>query len=101
MWDALLRQQIRIKAGRRVEHSVTIVDSQSLKTVSKGGSADIRVKERKHHIASDAMGLLLGAEPVWLKHAGAQTLPVAHLQVASQALDCGKNLCLAESIKKI
>ena len=48
MWDALLRQQIRIKAGRRFEHSVTIIDSQSLKTVSKGGSADMtQTKESK------------------------------------------------------
>ena len=42
----------------------------------------------------------MGAEHVWLGHAGDQALPAAHLQGASQALDCGKNLRLAESIEK-
>jgi len=36
-----------------------------------------------------------------MEHAGDQALPAAHLQGASQALDCGKNLCLAESIEKV
>ena len=51
MWDvllALLRQQVRAKAGRRTKPSVTIIDSQSVKTVSKGGSADMtQAKESK------------------------------------------------------
>ncbi|MDG9699493.1 IS5 family transposase [Ottowia cancrivicina] len=60
---ALLRQQVRAKAGRQARPSTAIIDSQSVKTVSKGGSADMtagkRVKGRKRHIASDTMGLLL------------------------------------------
>ena len=38
---ALLRQQVRAKAGRRSKPSVAIIDSQSVKAVSKGGSADM------------------------------------------------------------
>ena len=45
VWDvllALLRQQVRAKP------SVAIIDSQSVKTVSKGGSADMtQAKESK------------------------------------------------------
>ena len=39
--NALLRQQVHAKAGRRAKLSVVIIDSQSVKTVSKGGSADM------------------------------------------------------------
>ena len=42
IWDALLRQQVRAKP------SVAIIDSQSLKTVSKEGSTDMtQAKESK------------------------------------------------------
>ena len=52
MWDvllALLRQQVRAKAGRRARPSAAaIIDSQSVKTVSKGSSADMmQAKESK------------------------------------------------------
>ena len=51
VWDvllALLRQQVRAKAGRRARPSAAIIDSQSVKTVSKGGSADMmQAKESK------------------------------------------------------
>ena len=36
--DALLRQQVHAKAGRRAKPSVAIIDSQSVKTVSKGAA---------------------------------------------------------------
>ena len=42
VWDTLLvllRQQARTKAGKHVDPSVAIIDAQSVKTVSKGGSA--------------------------------------------------------------
>lgn len=38
LWTAL-RQQVRQRAGRATEPSVAIVDSQSVKTTLKGGSA--------------------------------------------------------------
>ena len=45
---ALLRQQVRAKAGRQARPSTAIIDSQSVKTVSKGGSADMtQAKESK------------------------------------------------------
>ena len=51
VWDvllALLRQQVRAKAGRRARPSAAIIDAQSIKTVSKGGSADMmQAKESK------------------------------------------------------
>ena len=58
--DVLLRQQ-RAKAGLRL--SVAIIDSQLVKIILKGGSADMtQAKESKgasRHIAVDTMGLLL------------------------------------------
>ena len=38
---ALLRLRVRAKAGRRSKPSVATIDSQSVKAVSKGGSADM------------------------------------------------------------
>ena len=38
---ALLRLRVRAKAGRRSKPSVAIIDFQSVKAVSKGGSADM------------------------------------------------------------
>ena len=49
VWDvllALLRQQVRAKAGRRARPSTAIIDSQSVKTVSKGGSADMTRRQK-------------------------------------------------------
>ena len=51
VWDvllALLRRQVRAKAGRRAKSSAAVIDSQSVKTVSKGGSANTtQAKESK------------------------------------------------------
>lgn len=35
--NAVLRKQVRIEAGKDEEPSVAIIDSQSVKTVEKGG----------------------------------------------------------------
>ena len=44
--DALLRHQVRAKAGRRTKPSVAIIDSQSVKTISKRGAARIRRRQK-------------------------------------------------------
>ncbi len=59
----LLREEVRVKAGRNKRPSATIVDSQSVKTA--GPALDVgydggkKIKGRKRHIAVDVLGLLL------------------------------------------
>ena len=49
--DALLRHQVRAKAGRRTKPSVTIIDSQSVKTISKGAA---RIRRRQKNQRTQA-----------------------------------------------
>ena len=49
--DALLHQQVRAKAGRRTGPSVTIIDSQSVKTISKGAA---RIRRRQKNQRAQA-----------------------------------------------
>jgi putative transposase len=44
--NVLLRDQVRLAAGRAVEPSAAIIDSQSVKTTEKGGSAAMTVASR-------------------------------------------------------
>ena len=61
----LLRQQVRVAKGRAATPSAAIIDSQSVKTssnvseTSQGIDAGKKIKGRKRHIATDALGLLL------------------------------------------
>ena len=59
----ILREQVRIKAGRNPKPSAAIVDSQSVKTASSaldiGYDGAKKIKGRKRHIAVDILGLLL------------------------------------------
>ena len=59
----LLRAEVRIKAGRKVEPSAGIADTQSVKTAGPatevGFDGGKRVKGRKRHIVVDTLGLLL------------------------------------------
>lgn len=66
MWEALntvLREAVRIKAGKAAEPSAAIIDSQSAKTVEggeeRGYDAGKKVNGRKRHLLVDTLGLIL------------------------------------------
>lgn len=55
VWQTLvkaLREDLRVRAGRQATPSVAIIDSQSVKTASKGGNVD-STRVRKSRAASD------------------------------------------------
>jgi len=62
---SLLREQVRAAKGRAATPTAAIIDSQSVKTScnvsesSQGIDAGKKIKGRKRHIATDALGLLL------------------------------------------
>ena len=61
----VLRERVRVAAGRRPDPTAAAIDSQSVKAdatvgkASRGYDAGKRVNGRKRHIAVDTMGLLL------------------------------------------
>jgi len=58
LWEKILhelRKRVRIKAGRDPDPTLGIIDSQSVKTVQKGGSAAMTVARRRK-----------GANAIWL-----------------------------------
>lgn len=62
--NELIRNKIRIKAGRYESPSLACIDSQSIKTTRLGGEyrgfdGGKMIKGRKRHIITDTMGLLL------------------------------------------
>lgn len=61
----VLREQVRVQAGRRPTPSAAIIDSQSVRAAdtvprsSRGWDAGKKVNGRKRHLAVDTLGLLL------------------------------------------
>lgn len=61
----MLRDRVRLTAGRAAEPSAAIIDSQSVKAAetvaraSRGYDAGKKINGRKRHIATDTLGLLL------------------------------------------
>ena len=61
--NALLRRDLRSKAGRDPEPSVAIMDSQSIESTEMGGEKGFdphkQIKGRKRHLMTDTLGLVL------------------------------------------
>jgi transposase len=97
----VLRERVRVQAGRAPTPTAAIIDSQSVRaadtvpTHSRGWDAGKKVNGRKRHLAVDTMGLLL---VVWVTAASVQDRDAARpLRWRLRASHRGIRLCWADA----
>jgi transposase len=97
----VLRERVRVAAGRRPTPTAAVVDSQSVRAAdtvpktSRGWDAGKKVNGRKRHLAVDTLGLLL---VVWVTAASVQDRDAARpLWWRLRASSRGIRLCWADA----
>lgn len=63
-WNTILRERVRVNAGREPTPSAAVIDSQSVRSSAVAGSrgydGNKKVNGRKRHLLVDTLGLVLG-----------------------------------------
>ena len=63
-WNTILRERVRVNAGREPTPSAAVIDSQSVRSSAVAGSRGYdghkKVNGRKRHLLVDTLGLVLG-----------------------------------------
>ena len=116
LWEQInikLAKKVRLKAGRNEEPSLTMIDSQSVKTAKKRGpeqgvDGNKKVKGRKRHIVVDVLGLVFNcfvsaANMADVKAASAVLVPVleAFKRIEKILADQAYKGSLGKAIEKV